>query len=590
MSGTVQIPGYNVSNRVPGAYAVVDASKANTASQLQVTLIIGQMTGVGTATPGTAVISAGVGDAQTSFGAGSMLAIEVERYRALDTTGTVWCLPLADAGTVLVTTAAQGTPGTTLQFAAGTLGDVIAGETVSGTGVAASTTVAGVNDATGVVTLSATTTSAVTIGASITFGSSAAATMSITFTGTATATAVLPLYVDGHYVPVSVSSAQTAAQVATSVAAAANAWTSPGGNPLSWVASASSATVTFTARNAGAIGNQGTIVLSYGGTVAGQGQPGGTNVPGITATITAATGGTTNPVLATALANLPQQSFDFIVCPYNDSTTLAALTSFLSDGTGRWNWSSELFGGAFTAYGGTLSARTTWSTALNDQHLTAIGANGSPSPDYHWAVDYAAAAAVSLRANPAVPVGGFQQGGEGGGVALNVLAPQLANRDTYSEMNTLLFDGMSTYGVDASGVVRVGRAITTYQKNQAGSPDNSYLDLNVPYQLAAYIRAWRTMITSQFNQKVLVANGTRIPPGSSMVTPATVQFATVAQYRQLALDGGYGLPAGIVANPDAFASGISVTNAGSGLLTCLLPVQLSTGLIVVAADVQFTRT
>lgn len=590
MSGTVQVPGYDLSNRVPGAYAVVDASKANTASQLQATLIIGQMLGNGTATPGAAVISAGVADAQKSFGAGSQLAIMVERYRALDATGTLWCLPLADAGVVLATSAAQTATGVTLQFAPGTLGDVTDGETVSGTGIASGTTVSAVNDAAGTVTLSAATTAIVASGASITFGGSAAATMSIAFTGTATASAVLPVYVDGHYIPVSVANGDTAAQIATNVAAAMNAWTSAGGNPLSWVASASSATVTLTARNAGSIGNQGTIVLSYGGTVAGQGQPGTTNVPGIAATITAASGGTTDPTLDTALANLPAQSFDFIVYPYSATPALSAVTAFLSDATGRWNWASELFGGAFTAYSGTFAARSTWSTALNDQHLTAIGAYNSPSPAWHWAVDYAAAAAVSLRVNPAVPVGGFQQGGEGGGVALNVLPPLLADRDTYPEMNTLLYDGMSTYGVDASGIVRVGRAITTYQKNAAGQPDNAYLDLNVPYQLAAYIRAWRTMITTQFNQSVIVANGTRIPPGSKLVTPNTIKFATVAQYRQLAVDGGYGLPAGIVTNPDGFASAIAVTNAGGGTLTCLLPVQLSTGLIVVAADVQFTRT
>ncbi|MDE2342918.1 MAG: phage tail sheath subtilisin-like domain-containing protein [Betaproteobacteria bacterium] len=585
MSGIVQVPGYPTSNRVPGAYAKVDATKANTATAAQASLLIGQMLPDGSATPGVAVIDSGIGNAAAAYGVGSQLALAVERYRNIDQQGQLWVLPLADAGFVLKAASAQGVAGVTLDFEPSAFLNAIAdGMEVSGADITAGTTVSGVDVATGVVTLSAATTAAVAAGASITFGASVAASGSITFTSAATSPSVLPLYVDGNYVPMSVNTGDTAATVATNLAVTLNAWSSAGGNPLSYTAAANASTVTLTARNAGSLQNSGTLVLSYGGPSAGEGQVGTTNVPGLTAAITGFSGGTTDPDLSTALANIPAQSFDFIFCPYSASTQLAAVTAFLSDATGRWNWASELFGGAFTGFGGTFAERTTWSTALNDQHLTAEGAYGSPNPDWHWGVDYCAAAAVSLRANPAVPVGGL-----GGGVALNVLPPQLANRDIFDEQNTLLYDGMSTYTVDSSGTVRVSRAITTYQKNAAGSPDNSYLDLNVPYQLAAYIRAWRTMITTNFNQAILVSDGTRIPPGSSMVTAATIETSIVAQYSQLATQGGYGLPAGIVSDAATFAQDIVVTNAGGGLLTCLLPVKLSSQLIVVAADVQFTR-
>lgn len=506
MSGVVQVPGYNPSQQyVPGAYAVVDATKANSAQENQRALLIGQMLSSGTATAGTAIISVGIGDAQTAFGAGSLLAIMVERYRALDPNGEVWCLPLAD-----------------------------------GSGATA-------------------------------------ATATIALTGTATANGTIPLYIDGHYIGVGVASSDAAATVATNAVAAINAYASPGGNPLAWTASATTGTVTLTARNKGTLPNTGTVLLSFRGTANGEGQPGSTNVAGITAVITGPSGGATDPTLTAALANLPQQMFDFICVPYNDSTSLGAITSFLSDASGRWLWSSELFGGAFTAKGGTFSARTTWGTALNDQHLSAIGAYSSPSPDWHWAIDYCAAAAVSLRANPAVPVGGL-----GGGVALNVMAPALKDRDDFSEWNTLLHDGVSAYTVDTSGLVQVKRAITTYQKNAGGAPDNSYLDVNVTYQLAAYIRAWRTMVLSQFNQAILVDDGNRIPPGSQMVTPSTIKFATIALYRQLAVTG-------LVQNPDQFARGVVATNAGGGQVTMMQPVQLGGQLIAVASDISFTR-
>jgi phage tail sheath gpL-like len=93
MSGTttpvapVQVPGYPLQNLVPGAYTVVDATHANTATLNQVTLLIGQMLSGGSATANTPVISSGVGNALTAFGTGSQLAIMVERYRSSTISG-----------------------------------------------------------------------------------------------------------------------------------------------------------------------------------------------------------------------------------------------------------------------------------------------------------------------------------------------------------------------------------------------------------------------------------------------------------------------------------------------------------------------
>lgn len=512
MSGSITVPGYPSNNRVPGVFAAVDASKANTGSVNQRTLIFGQMLASGTATANMPVISAGVGDAQTAFGLGSQLAISVERYRALDPIGELWCVPLSDAS------------------------------------------------------------------------GSAAATGSIALSGTATAAAVLPLYVNGFYIPVAVNLGDTATVIGGNTATAINNFITSGKNPLEYTAANASGTVTLTARHKGTLGNLGTINLSFGGTAQGQGQPGTTNVPGVTAVITGFTGGTTDPTLTASIANLPAMSFDFIVCPYSASTPLNALQAFLGDAAGRWNWSQQLYGGVFTAYGGTFSARTTWSTARNDQHCTAIGAYLSPSPDWHWAVDYCAASAVSIRADPTIPIGGLTSG-----VALNVVAPALPNRDTFTERQTLLFDGMSTYKVDHAGVVHVDRAITTYQSNAAGTPDNSYLSLNVPYQLMAFIRAVEALIGSQFNQVKLVANGSRIPPGSAMVTAQTILFSVIALYNTIATLGIPGAPVGLVQNPQAFAQNAQAQNQGGGVVALLLPVMLGNQLIVVAMDIQFTQ-
>lgn len=512
MSGSINVPGYPANNRVPGVFAVVDASKANTGTVAQRALLIGPMLSTGTATAGTPVVSAGMGDAIASYGAGSILAHMVERYRNLDLTGELWCLPLADAGGA---TAATGT---------------------------------------------------------------------IAITGPATAAGTIPLYINGVYIGCPVSSGDSATTIATNMAAAINAKASPFGNPISVTAAAATGTVTVTARNKGTLGNQGTIVLSPLGVAGGQGQPGTSNVAGVAVAITGFTGGATDPTVATALANLPPIPFDFICCPFNDATSLNALQSYLGDAAGRWNWSVQLFGHVFTAKGGTLAARTTWSTARNDQHASAIGAWNSPSPDWAWAVDFCAATAVSIRSNPATPIGGLQ-----GGAQLNVMAPPAAAIDIFSERQTLLFDGMSTHVVNPAGQVFVDRAITTYQTNGAGAPDNSYLNLNVPFQLMAFIRAVETLIGSNFNQSILVQDNARIPAGSGMVTAKTIAASVVGLYQAICDSGVPGAPVGLVQDPTSFAQNIQAQNVGGGVVKLLLPVKLGNQLIAVAMNVQFTQ-
>jgi phage tail sheath gpL-like len=102
--------------RVPLFYAEVDNSQANTATQSQRALIIGQMTSAGTGVANTPTICQGVSDAKTVGGPGSMLALMTAAYRNSDSFGEVWYLPLADdasavaaSGSINFTSAATAT-------------------------------------------------------------------------------------------------------------------------------------------------------------------------------------------------------------------------------------------------------------------------------------------------------------------------------------------------------------------------------------------------------------------------------------------------------------------------------------------------
>lgn len=360
-----------------------------------------------------------------------------------------------------------------------------------------------------------------------------AATGTITFTGAPTATGVLYLYVAGKLVTVTITSSMSVSQIATAVAAAVNAI-----NTLPVTAAAALGVVTLTSKNKCLEANDIDIGVNYLGVAGGQSTP-----TGLTLTIAAMTGGAVNASLTTALSNLVDMPFDFIACPYTDTASLAALQAFLNDSTGRWSWQTQIYGHCFYAYRGTFSALGTFGVTRNNQHESILGFYGSPSAKWEWAAAYAGAAAVAIRANPAVPLQTIALQG--------LMAPALQNRFNLSERNTLLFDGISTFTVDTSGTVHLEGTITTYQLNLFGQPDNSYLQLNTMFLITFVLRALSTLITSKYARVGLAANGTVLAPGVPIVTPDDIRADLIAQYKQLEY-GGY------VQESDEFAAGLIV--------------------------------
>ena len=83
--------------RVPLFYAEVNNSRANTSTNNQRVLIIGQILSSGISVPGVPFLSAGVSDAQLQGGVGSQLSLMTAAYRNADAFSEVWYLPLADA-------------------------------------------------------------------------------------------------------------------------------------------------------------------------------------------------------------------------------------------------------------------------------------------------------------------------------------------------------------------------------------------------------------------------------------------------------------------------------------------------------------
>ena len=496
MSGAISIPNYSDSNRVPGFYFSASNAQANTGQVNRRVLIVAQMvtggTAAGTATPNLATISAGTLDAQTKYGPQSQAARMVAHYRALDTFGELWVLPLAD-------------------------------------------------DA-----------------------NSVAATGTLVVGGTPTAAGVISLYVGDSYVPVAVTAGMTATAVAAAIAAACNAQ-----GTLLVTAAAVAATVTFTAANKGLAGNDILFNLNYLGTIGGQSTP-----AGLTLTLTAMANGAVNPTtIATALAALGDLPFDIFAHPYNDTSSLNAFQTFLSDTGGRWNPIGQLFGQGITAMRGTLGTVTTFGPTRDDQHHSIMPIADSPSSPAAWAAELAAQSALSMRNNPAIPITN---------VALKVLPPSQLNHFTFTERNSLLYDGLCTHKFDTSGIVYIERMTTTYQTNALGVADNSYLDLETMFTLEVCIQDMLGFLAAQYPATILVADGTKIPAGAPVTTAQMVGAACASRYVTQCNNFW-------CQNPQQFAAGIQAINAGNGEVKLLLPYMIANQLRVVAATVQFTK-
>jgi phage tail sheath gpL-like len=365
-------------------------------------------------------------------------------------------------------------------------------------------------------------------------GAGNVATGTFTVTAVATANGTLNLYIGGQLVQVAITTVMTTVTlVAASIVAAVNA------APNICVSAANTAgVVTFTSNHKGLSQNDIDIRVNYRGTAGGEFTP-----TGMTFTIAAMSGGTVNPVLTTAIANLGTQNYDVIINPYNDTTSISAITAYLNDQTGTWSWLNQNYGHAWYAFRGTYAGLVTFGTSLNDQHSSVLGFYDSPSLSWQIATDFAATCAVSLRADPAQPLHTL--------TLSTMLPPPVASRFIPQQQNTLAFDGISAFSVSQSGAVQLLTTITTYQKNSFGQADNSYLQINTMYNLASCLVQLNGAITSNFARYKLAADGTKFADGSNIVTPSTIKAFLIAQYQEMEYNGQ-------VQNSAAFAKGLIV--------------------------------
>jgi len=342
----------------------------------------------------------------------------------------------------------------------------------------------------------------------------------ITVTGSATAAGTINQYIAGQLVQVGVSASDTDTVIAAAIAAAINAQAD-----LPITATSASGVVTWTCKWKGETGGDIQVGDSY------QGLAGGESLPaGISLAYAYTTAGTSNPSLTAAITGMGDEVYDFIIHPFTDTTSLAAIAGELNDTSGRWSYLRQIYGHAYTAERGALSALTTFGATHNDQHNTVAAMEADvQAPSWEYAAAYGAANAVGISDDPACPTQTLP--------LVGILAPRAGKRFLWSERNALLHYGIATSYVDRGGVVRVERAITTYQTNTLGAADVSYLDSETLHQSAYILRYLKTAVTSKYGRYKLADDGTTYGAGQAIVTPRVIRGKLIAAYNDLIIIG-----------------------------------------------------
>jgi phage tail sheath gpL-like len=376
---------------------------------------------------------------------------------------------------------------------------------------------------------------------------SQAASLSFVVAAGPSVAGTIPLMVAGVVVPVGVSAGQTTAATASAIVAAINLNLDL---PVTAAIGGTTSTVVVTAKNKGLAGNDIDLRLAYYGTTGGDVMPTGLVITGLLiATGTQLTGGTQNPTaLLTALDNLADQAFDFLVFPYTDAPSLNVWQTFMDNNTGRWSWDRMLYGGGFNGFRGTYGAATAFGVTRNDPAMATLPVYDAPEPSWIWAANIAGYYAVSCRANPAVP---FQD------IVTDLLPPPIQNRFTGDELETLLGDGLGAYEV-IGGQVVINRLPTNYQLDAQGDPDNSYQDVESRYQLTYAARDLKTYLGSLYSRKIWVDDNTKLSGSinNAVAMPSMLKASCISRYRYLE-------DLGIVQDADAFAAGLVVEKRGS---------------------------
>jgi len=360
----------------------------------------------------------------------------------------------------------------------------------------------------------------------------------ITVAATNAKAGVLALLIAGESVQVAVAEDNDAATIATAIIAAVTA--NKNLPVTAALKTATTETVELTCKWNGATGNDIDVRYNY--------YDGEVLPSGVSLTLVEMTGGAGTPDMDAVIAAIPNEWYNHIVMPFNDTQSMNDLRDELVT---RWGPLKMIEGIAYTAFRGTFAETGAFGTARNDFLFTCMGTNASPHSPFEFAAAYAGKASFSLGIDPARPLQTL--------VMTGILPPAKAVQWDMTERNLLLGDGIATYMVTPGGEVAIEREVSMYRVNAFGDPDPSYLDITTPATLGYLRYSLRTMVTNRFPRHKLANDDVlaRLDPAQPVVTPKIMRNA------MLELANNDWVPNGLMEDFDGFKDSLEVYRDGS---------------------------
>ena len=288
----------------------------------------------------------------------------------------------------------------------------------------------------------------------------------------ATSSGTLTLYVGNVRYQIGITSGDTPTVIGTALKAALD------NDPaLPFTVTHEAGTLTFTAKNKGTCANQ----IDFEAIV---------TATGTTATLTATTPGSVDPVLATALAAVFAEQYDIIAVPLIDATSYAALKTHLDSVSGPMEQRPSI---GVMADDDALATVTTLTGTINHGRITCSYLRGTRSPAFEIAAAYAAV--LAYEEDPARPLNTLALTG--------IAAPAVAQRLSRTEQESCLANGTTPLEVGPGEVVQIVRAVSTYVHDAQGIDDVSLLDITTMRTLDYVRKAIRTRIALRFPREKL---------------------------------------------------------------------------------------
>ena len=380
---------------------------------------------------------------------------------------------------------------------------------------------------------------------------------SYTFVGPSTKAGTGALMIGGRSVKFGIASGATAAQMATSAAAAINADLDL---PVTAAVDGVDTTkVNVTARHKGEEGNAISLLVNY---YEGEALP-----EGATVTIAAMANGTGNPDITSVFTAIGDAPFQTFIMPFNDEANRLVLETELAARAGPMK---QIEGLAYAAKRASHGALLTFGETRNSEFTSTLGIQGMINTPWETAAAYGAASAFACRVDPAQPLQTVPLPG--------LLAPSMADQFNSDKRNIALHNGIAVAKVDEGGVVRIQRAITHYRANAFGLPDESYLDSETLRTLF-YIRFdLRAMVAQRFPRSKLGDNGA---VGKGVMTPDIM-------YDQIIGRAILWLKAGLIEDLDGLKENLIVQRSISdrNRLDARIPANVINGLRTFAGQIQ----